>query len=35
MKEAEHIKGFENEVYWVTHGGKNELDVKLCPSSHE
>ncbi len=29
MKEAEHIKGFENEVYWVTHGGKNELDVKL------
>ncbi|MFZ3166101.1 MAG: proline--tRNA ligase [Candidatus Methanoperedens sp.] len=30
MKEAEHIKGFENEVYWVTHGGKNELDVKLA-----
>lgn len=30
MKEAEHIKGFENEVYWVTHGGINELDVKLA-----
>ncbi|MFZ2410646.1 MAG: proline--tRNA ligase, partial [Candidatus Methanoperedens sp.] len=30
MKEAEHIKGFEDEVYWVTHGGKNELDVKLA-----
>jgi len=30
MKEAEHIKGFENEVYWVTHGGKNELDVRLA-----
>ncbi|MFZ3383306.1 MAG: proline--tRNA ligase [Candidatus Methanoperedens sp.] len=30
MKEAEHIKGFENEVYWVTHGGKNELDMKLA-----
>ena len=30
MKEAEHIKGFEDEVYWVTHGGKNELDVRLA-----
>jgi len=30
MKEAEHIKGFENEVYWVTHGGKNALDVRLA-----
>jgi prolyl-tRNA synthetase len=30
MKEAEHIKGFENEVYWVTHGGRNELDVRLA-----
>ncbi len=29
MKEAEHIKGFENEVYWVTKGGANELDVPL------
>jgi prolyl-tRNA synthetase len=30
MKEAEHIKGFENEVYWVTHGGTTPLDVKLA-----
>jgi prolyl-tRNA synthetase len=30
MKEAEHIKGFEDEVYWVTHGGKTPLDVKLA-----
>lgn len=30
MKEAEHIKGFEDEVYWVTHGGLDELDVKLA-----
>ncbi|MDR3102595.1 MAG: proline--tRNA ligase [Methanocalculaceae archaeon] len=30
MKEAEHIKGFENEVYWVTHGGLSLLEVKLA-----
>ncbi|MDR0439306.1 MAG: proline--tRNA ligase [Methanocalculaceae archaeon] len=30
MKEAEHIKGFEDEVYWVTHGGLSPLDVKLA-----
>jgi prolyl-tRNA synthetase len=30
MKEAEHIKGFEDEVYWVTHGGRSELDVHLA-----
>jgi len=29
-KEAEHIKGFEEEVYWVTHGGLSPLDVKLA-----
>lgn len=29
-KEGEHIKDFENEVYWVTHGGKTPLDVKLA-----
>src|ERR1035437_3516981 len=29
MKEAEHIKGFENEVYWVTHGGKDLLEIPL------
>ncbi len=28
-KEGEHIRGFENEVYWVTHGGLDPLDVKL------
>ncbi len=30
MKEAEHIKGFEEEVYWVTHGGLSKLDVPLA-----
>jgi len=30
MKEAEHIKGFEDEVYWVTHGGLTPLEVKLA-----
>ena len=30
MKEAEHIKGFEDEVYWVTHGGLSPLDMKLA-----
>lgn len=29
-KEAEHIRGFEGEVYWVTHGGREELDVRLA-----
>ncbi len=29
-KEAEHIRGFEAEVYWVTRGGLQELDVKLA-----
>lgn len=29
-KEGEHIKNFEDEVYWVTHGGKTPLDVKLA-----
>lgn len=28
-KEADHIKGFGAEVYWVTHGGENALDVRL------
>jgi prolyl-tRNA synthetase len=30
MKEAQHIKGFEDEVYWVTHGGNSPLEVKLA-----
>ncbi len=29
-KEGEHIKGFEDEVYWVTHGGTTPLEVKLA-----
>ncbi len=29
-KEAEHIRGFGGEVYWVTHGGESPLDVKLA-----
>ena len=29
QKEADHIKGFDAEVYWVTHAGRNELDVPL------
>ncbi len=28
-KEAEHIKGFGDEVYWVTRAGGEDLDVKL------
>jgi len=28
-KEAEHIKGFGDDVYWVTHAGQNPLDVRL------
>ncbi len=35
VKEEEHIRGFRDEVYWVTHGGLEELDVKyaLRPTS--
>ncbi len=29
-KEGKHIKGFEDEVYWVTHGGTDPLEVKLA-----
>ncbi|MBS3817044.1 MAG: proline--tRNA ligase [Candidatus Thermoplasmatota archaeon] len=28
-KEADHIAGFEDEVYWVTKAGQNELDIPL------
>ncbi|WP_287960275.1 proline--tRNA ligase [Acidiplasma sp.] len=28
--EFEHVKGFENEIYWVTKGGKDTLDVDLA-----
>ena len=30
LKESEHIKGFEDEVYWVTHGGLSELEIPLA-----
>jgi prolyl-tRNA synthetase len=30
MKEAEHIKGFEEEVYWVTKGGSSSLEMPLA-----
>ena len=29
QKEADHIKGFDSQVYWVTHGGLKELDVPM------
>ena len=29
-KEAEHIKGFEDECFWVTHGGLKPLGLKLA-----
>ncbi len=30
MKEKEHIKGFEDEVFWVTKGGSTDLDIPLA-----
>ncbi len=29
QKEKDHIKGFDRQVYWVTHGGATPLDVRL------
>ncbi|MFP4632941.1 MAG: proline--tRNA ligase [Halobacteriales archaeon] len=29
-KEGEHIAGFEDEVFWVTHGGRRELDERMA-----
>jgi len=29
-KESEHIRGFQDEVFWVTHGGREELSKKLA-----
>jgi prolyl-tRNA synthetase len=29
-KEAEHIKGFGDEVFWVTQGGEKKLEERLC-----
>ena len=28
--EKDHVEGFAPEVAWVTHGGKNELDERMC-----
>ncbi len=28
--EKEHVEGFAPEVAWVTHGGKEELDERMC-----
>ncbi|MDO4568480.1 MAG: proline--tRNA ligase [Clostridia bacterium] len=30
QKEAEHVEGFAPEVAWVTHGGNQELQERLC-----
>lgn len=30
MKEKEHIKGFEDEVFWVTKGGNTELEIPFA-----
>ncbi len=29
-KEAIHVKGFEEEVYWINHGGLTELNKKMA-----
>jgi len=29
-KESIHVKGFEDEVYWITHGGLTRLNKKLA-----
>lgn len=28
--EKDHVEGFAPEVAWVTHGGKNELEERMC-----
>lgn len=30
QKEKDHVEGFAPEVAWVTHGGTNELEEKMC-----
>ncbi len=30
QKEKDHVEGFAPEVAWVTHGGNNELQERLC-----
>jgi prolyl-tRNA synthetase len=29
-KESSHIHSFENEAYWITHGGRSPLGIKLA-----
>jgi len=29
-KEAEHVRNFEEQVFWVTHGGTTPLDIRLA-----
>lgn len=29
-KEKDHIEGFAPEVAWITHGGENELEKRMC-----
>ena len=30
QKEADHVEGFAPEVAWVTYGGMEKLDERLC-----
>lgn len=30
QREKDHVEGFAPEVAWVTHGGNNELEERLC-----
>lgn len=30
QKEKDHVEGFAPEVAWVTHGGRDELEERLC-----
>ena len=30
QKEKDHVEGFAPEVAWVTHGGENELQERMC-----
>ncbi len=30
QKEKDHVEGFAPEVAWVTHGGKDQLEERLC-----
>ena len=30
QKETDHVEGFAPEVAWVTHGGSNKLEERLC-----